>query len=450
MIVIERNVGWQVSVCTCFLKHIWLEICLCLVVVCRLVEVTSGPRPSSMEALVYRGCPCRDPPVCHRVQDDSVAKREPFFVLLGVVTPCVLCARVRGRVSRSCATENTYTPARLEALFKLSIVIILSHSYHSLQNFCGLGVFSPTELFLLVACNVAIHLVHAKCNSVSFSEDWSTLVYTFPFWGLSAIFSTGDTLYFVSTVLWASSTVVRVPNFKKKTGRSLRKRLCFRVKRRWSALWYASSSTLCPTAMAISASPGEPPCLNCRLSAVNLEMSWFKACCCPCNVFIIWTSSSTVAIWLCIDGRESCNCSNSFHNERSWEHERLYCEWFQHILRQIQIMSPISHPIAKQNTSVSPINLGLRTKLLRYHDVFFMTHRLDPWIKTAIAVLYVTVHRNWSWEMWNLMDTTVDSEKNCQNYGTVQKECWLKQQRNLIMTSPNKKKWRKKLMHWLI
>ncbi len=34
-------------------------------------------------------------------------------------------------------------------------------------------------------------------------------------------------------------------------------------------------------------------------------------------------------------------------------------------------LSPISHPGAKQNTSVSPINLGLRTKLLRYHDVFF-------------------------------------------------------------------------------
>ena len=31
-------------------------------------------------APVYRGCPCRDPLVCHRVQDDSVAKRQTFFV----------------------------------------------------------------------------------------------------------------------------------------------------------------------------------------------------------------------------------------------------------------------------------------------------------------------------------------------------------------------------------
>ena len=83
--------------------------------------------------------------------------------------------------------------------------------------------------------------------------------------------------------------------------------------------------------------PGEPACLNCRFSAVNLEILWFKACCCPCNVFIIWTNCSTVAIWLGIDGRESCNCSNSFHNERSWEHKRMYCELFQHLLRQIPI-----------------------------------------------------------------------------------------------------------------
>ena len=70
--------------------------------------VLGHPQPSSVEALVYRGCPCWAPPVCHRDQDDFVAKRQPFFVLVGVVTSCVLCARVRGRVSRSCATENTY------------------------------------------------------------------------------------------------------------------------------------------------------------------------------------------------------------------------------------------------------------------------------------------------------------------------------------------------------
>ena len=45
---------------------------------------------------MYRGCPCWEPP------------SQPFCVLVGVVTSCVLCARVRGHVPRSCATENTY------------------------------------------------------------------------------------------------------------------------------------------------------------------------------------------------------------------------------------------------------------------------------------------------------------------------------------------------------
>ena len=68
-----------------------------------------GRRPSGVRAPVYRGRPCRDTPVCHRVQDDPVTKSQPLCVLVGVVTSCVLSARVRSRVSRPCATENTYT-----------------------------------------------------------------------------------------------------------------------------------------------------------------------------------------------------------------------------------------------------------------------------------------------------------------------------------------------------
>ena len=44
---------------------------------CRVKRVLGHPRPPSVEALVYRRCPCRAPPVCHRVQDDSVAERQP-------------------------------------------------------------------------------------------------------------------------------------------------------------------------------------------------------------------------------------------------------------------------------------------------------------------------------------------------------------------------------------
>ena len=117
----------------------------------------------------YRGCPCRDPPVCRRVQGDSVATRQPWLcVCWSRDVVCVPCARVRGRASRSCATENTYTPARLEALSKLSVVAIYSPSYHFDQIFCGLWVLHLVqdliEMLLFAVCSVAIHLVHANTN----------------------------------------------------------------------------------------------------------------------------------------------------------------------------------------------------------------------------------------------------------------------------------------------
>ena len=63
--------------------------------------------------------------MCLRVQDDPEAKSQPVVVLVGVLR--LYDGRVRDRASRSCATENTNTPVRLEALFKLSVVFILSH-----------------------------------------------------------------------------------------------------------------------------------------------------------------------------------------------------------------------------------------------------------------------------------------------------------------------------------
>ena len=86
-------------------------------------------------APAYRGRPRRDPPVCHRVQGDSGQSANPSWCgVLGVVTSSGLCVRVPS----SCATENTHLPARLEALFQLSIVIILSHLH---QISAGFGCF---------------------------------------------------------------------------------------------------------------------------------------------------------------------------------------------------------------------------------------------------------------------------------------------------------------------
>ena len=128
-------------------------------------------------APVYRGCPCRDPPLCHRIQGDSVAKRQPFFVCVGVVGVVTSCVP---RVSRdvmttgcsSCPTGNACTPARLEGLFKLSVVLILSHLVRSIRTICttssiqdllqslrGFGCSLCTSV-----CSVAVHLDHANAN----------------------------------------------------------------------------------------------------------------------------------------------------------------------------------------------------------------------------------------------------------------------------------------------
>ena len=56
-----------------------------------------------------------------------MTKPRPILVVVGVVMQCDRRVRVRVHVSRSCATENTYTSARLEALLELSIVIIRTH-----------------------------------------------------------------------------------------------------------------------------------------------------------------------------------------------------------------------------------------------------------------------------------------------------------------------------------
>ena len=87
---------------------------------------------------------------------------NPLCVLVGVVTSCVLCTRVRGRVSRSCATENAHILARLEGLFKLSVVTILRHSYRSLKHPAGFGCSVQLvilfEMLLLVVGGVDANL----------------------------------------------------------------------------------------------------------------------------------------------------------------------------------------------------------------------------------------------------------------------------------------------------
>ena len=86
------------------------------------------------------------------------------------------------RVPRSCATENTHTPARLEALFKLSVVNILNHN-HQISAGCGcyleLVILFQISLNFSFACCLQCRnpSFSRKCKPVSFSEDRSTSVF---------------------------------------------------------------------------------------------------------------------------------------------------------------------------------------------------------------------------------------------------------------------------------
>ena len=139
-------------------KHVCLDACLCPVVCCRwssswrLRRATHSLPPWRHQCTVcVLPGPTGGPPVCPRVQDDPEGKSQPFLVWLflcfGVVTSCVLCARASRVLSDvlttgciSCAPENTYTPARLGALSKFSVVTILCRSYHFHQYFFLLRV----------------------------------------------------------------------------------------------------------------------------------------------------------------------------------------------------------------------------------------------------------------------------------------------------------------------
>ena len=80
--------------------------------------------------------------------------------------------RVRVRETRSDATESTYNPARLEALFKHSVVLI-SQSFQltrstSLQNFLrivGVSVNDVLSISFEISC-----LFHATVNLFHFEK----------------------------------------------------------------------------------------------------------------------------------------------------------------------------------------------------------------------------------------------------------------------------------------
>ena len=133
---------------------------------------------------------------------------------------------VRGRETRSCATENTYISAPLETLVQmLSVVLILCHLVRSIRTICtirsiisaGCGCSSPTrhpvrhflhldrdffENLLLAVRSVAIHLVHANANLfLSRKIDQCRMMLRLSLDFTEFFATAGDTLCFVSAVL---------------------------------------------------------------------------------------------------------------------------------------------------------------------------------------------------------------------------------------------------------
>ena len=122
-----------------------------------------------------------------------------------------------------------------KALCKLSIVTILSHCEPKfLRVVDALSNWPPcsrSHQFFLAACSVATHLVHVEAKSVSFSEVSSISNAVASVLGCHCNLRDG-----IHAVLRVSSvvnifTVIRVSSYQR-PGRSQRRRLCFRMKRR--------------------------------------------------------------------------------------------------------------------------------------------------------------------------------------------------------------------------
>ena len=139
-------------------------------------RVSGHPRPPSVEALVYRGCPCRDPPVCHRVQDDSVAERQRsecgWCVCFHLVSACerfcelVLCDGVLHR-----ETKIFLTNCDSRVLWHVGILTHLLDDKRCLASSLSFPTF-PTPLFNVTPDMVrrisSSPVVHSELLQLSF------------------------------------------------------------------------------------------------------------------------------------------------------------------------------------------------------------------------------------------------------------------------------------------
>ena len=210
-------------------------------------------------APVCRGCPCRDPPCatesrvtlwqsanpsccgcwCCWSRDVvwSLRSRSTLSVQLRILAPLLDWKRCSSSQSSSFSVISTNFQRVVGVFFNeiLSQQILIDTFFISLS--CSRS--HRTFLACCVQCrNLSCSL---ECKSVSFSEDPSTSVYPFRLWVILQS-SRRETRCTPCQQCCEHPQLSSECQASNGTGGSQRGRLCFRMNRRWSARWYASSS----------------------------------------------------------------------------------------------------------------------------------------------------------------------------------------------------------------
>ena len=143
------------------------QTCLCRVVVYRSLcrgSCCGPPTAFPVLAPVFRGSPCRDPPVYHRVQGDSVAKRQGLVVcLLEYLHSCST-----GSAVQALSRRHSHSFVSLPPNF-LRVVGALSNS-----SSCSTRSSSRSRSrrhFLACCWQCRNPSCSRKCKSVPFSVD---------------------------------------------------------------------------------------------------------------------------------------------------------------------------------------------------------------------------------------------------------------------------------------
>ena len=147
--------------------------------------LSGHPRPSSAEALVYRGCPCRNPPVCPPMpRQVGIGDKAPTLCGCWCCCAVVVVVMVFFFTSRSRVSWNTYTPARWSALaqacHRLCFLVALSEVFVNVS----FSRFVSRFVTVHVLCRMTNHALELhRLNEIrvplqgSFSAQFASLYF---------------------------------------------------------------------------------------------------------------------------------------------------------------------------------------------------------------------------------------------------------------------------------